>query len=94
VADGDKAIHPFHIDVSEEKLVDLRRLIAATRWLEKETVTDASRSVQLATMKEVARYWATGHDWRKIEARLNASPQFMTEIDGLDIQFHSRSFET
>jgi Epoxide hydrolase N terminus len=63
-------------------------------WLEKETVTDASRGVQLATMKEVARYWATGHDWRKIEARLNASPQFMTEIDGLDIQFHSRSFET
>jgi pimeloyl-ACP methyl ester carboxylesterase len=91
-AAGGEAIRPFHIKVPEEKLADLRRLIAATRWPEHETVTDASQGVQLATMKEVARYWVTGHDWRKIEARLNALPQFTTGIDGLGIHFiHVRS---
>jgi len=86
------AIRPFRVNVPEEQLVDLRRRIAATRWPDKETVTDPSQGVQLATIKELARYWATEHDWRKIEARLNALPQFMTEIDGLDIHFiHVRS---
>ena len=74
------------------QLVDLRRRIAATRWPEQETVTDASQGVQLATMQKLARYWATDYDWRKVEARLNALPQFITEIDGLDIHFiHVRS---
>jgi pimeloyl-ACP methyl ester carboxylesterase len=90
--EGDNAIRPFRIDVPEEELVDLRRRIAATRWPEKETVTDQSQGVQLATMQSLARYWATDHDWRKCEARLNALPQFVTEIDGLDIHFiHVRS---
>ena len=85
-------IRPFRINVLEEHLVDLRQRIAATRWPDKETVTDESQGVQLATMKELARYWATSHDWRKVEARLNALPQFITEIDGLDIHFiHVRS---
>ena len=76
----------------EEDLVDLRQRIAATRWPEKETVADQSQGVQLATMQELARYWATEYDWRKVEARLNALPQFLTEIDGLDIHFiHVRS---
>jgi pimeloyl-ACP methyl ester carboxylesterase len=85
-------IRPFHINVPEEQLVDLRRLIAATRWPDRETVMDDTQGVQLATIQKLARYWQTGHDWRKIEARLNALPQFMTEIDGLDIHFiHVRS---
>jgi pimeloyl-ACP methyl ester carboxylesterase len=85
-------IRPFHIDIPEEALADLRRRIAATRWPEQETVTDHSQGVPLATMQELARYWATEHDWRAIEARLNALPQFVTEIDGLDIHFlHVRS---
>jgi pimeloyl-ACP methyl ester carboxylesterase len=85
-------IRPFEIRVPEEELVDLRRRIAATRWPEKETVADQSQGVQLATMQELARYWATDYDWRKIEAKLNALPQFITEIDGLDIHFiHVRS---
>ena len=76
----------------EEALVDLRRRIAATRWPERETVADQSQGVQLATMQELARYWATDYDWRKCEAQLNALPQFITEIDGLDIHFiHVRS---
>src|SRR6476660_8946805 len=88
----DTTIRPFHISVPEEQLVDLRRRIAATRWPEKEPVTDASQGVQLATTEKLARYWATEHDWRKIEARLNALPQFITGIDGLDIHFiHVRS---
>ena len=91
-AKGPDAIRPFHIDVPEEALVDLRRRIAATRWPDKETVSDASQGVQLATMKALARHWATDHDWRKCEAKLNALPQFITEIDGLDIHFiHVRS---
>ena len=90
-AEGD-AIRPFHISFPEEALVDLRRRIAATRWPERETVTDQSQGVQLATIQKLARYWQTDYDWRKIEAKLNALPQFMTEIDGLDIHFiHVRS---
>jgi pimeloyl-ACP methyl ester carboxylesterase len=80
-------IRPFHVDVPEEELADLRRRIAATRWPEKETVADESQGVQLATMQELLRYWATEYDFRRFEARLNALPQFMTEIDGLDIHF-------
>jgi pimeloyl-ACP methyl ester carboxylesterase len=91
-ATGDGAIRPFRIDVPEEALVDLRRRIAATRWPERETVADATQGVKLATMRELARYWQTNYDWRKVEGRLNALPQFMTEIDGLDIHFiHVRS---
>src|SRR5918911_3193193 len=85
-------VRPFRVDVPEEALVDLRRRIAATQWPEKETVADQSQGVQLATMQELARYWATDYDWRKCEAKLKALPQFMTEIDGLDIHFiHVRS---
>jgi pimeloyl-ACP methyl ester carboxylesterase len=85
-------IRPFHVDIPEEALDDLRRRIEATQWPEKETVADQSQGVPLATMQKLARYWATQYDWRKVEARLNALPQFMTEIDGLDIHFiHVRS---
>jgi pimeloyl-ACP methyl ester carboxylesterase len=92
VAAGDDAIRPFHINVPDEALLDLRRRVAATRWPEGETVTDASQGVQLATIQKVARYWRAEHDWRKIEAKLNALPQFVTEIDGLEIHFiHVRS---
>jgi pimeloyl-ACP methyl ester carboxylesterase len=85
-------IRPFRIDVPEEDLDALRRRIAATQWPEKETVADESQGVQLATIQELARYWATDYDWRKCEAKLNALPQFLTEIDGLDIHFiHVRS---
>ena len=86
------AIRPFHVDVPEAELTELRRRINATRWPERETVTDATQGVQLATIQALARYWATEYDWRKIEAKLNALPQFITEIDGLDIHFiHVRS---
>src|SRR5256714_610581 len=81
------AIRPFHIDIPDEKLDDLRRRIAATRWPSKELVSDRSQGVQLATVQELARYWATDYDWRKAEAKLNALPQFTTEIDGVDIHF-------
>jgi pimeloyl-ACP methyl ester carboxylesterase len=85
-------VRPFRIEVPEEDLVDLRRRIAATQWPEKETVTDESQGVQLATIQELARFWATDYDWRKCEAKLKALPQFITEIDGLDIHFiHVRS---
>src|SRR5215470_7639796 len=91
-AAGQEAIRPFHVSIPEEKLVDLRRRIAATQWPEKETVADQSQGVPLATMRELVRYWATDYDWRKCEAKLNALPQFITEIDGLDIHFiHVRS---
>jgi pimeloyl-ACP methyl ester carboxylesterase len=87
-----EAIRPFTVSIPEEKLVDLRRRIAATQWPEKETVADQSQGVPLATMRELARYWATEYDWRKCEATLNALPQFITEIDGLDMHFmHVRS---
>src|SRR5580704_4576910 len=90
--DGDKTVRPFQVSVPEAELNELRRRINATRWPEKETVPDASQGVQLATIQALARYWATAYDWRKIEAKLNALPQFLTEIDGLDIHFiHVRS---
>jgi pimeloyl-ACP methyl ester carboxylesterase len=86
------AIRPFHVDVPEAELTQLRERINATQWPERETVTDASQGVQLATMQALARYWATEYDWRKIESKMNALPQFITEIDGLDIHFiHVRS---
>lgn len=86
------AIRPYRVSVPQEALVDLRRRIAATRWPTRETVTDESQGVRLATMQQLARYWATQHDWRKVEARLNALPQFMATIDGVDIHFiHVRS---
>jgi pimeloyl-ACP methyl ester carboxylesterase len=86
------AVRPFRVDVPEEDLDDLRRGLAATRWPSKELVEDRSQGVQLATMQELARYWTTDYDWRKAEAKLNALPQFKTEIDGLDIHFiHVRS---
>src|SRR5215207_7035942 len=81
------AVRPFHVDVPEEELVELRRRIAATRWPSKELVEDRSQGVQLATIQALARYWATDYDWRKAEAKLNALPQFTTEIDGVDIHF-------
>jgi pimeloyl-ACP methyl ester carboxylesterase len=85
-------IRPFRVNFPEQALVDLRRRINATIWPDRETVTDASQGVNLATMQKLARYWATEHDWRKAEAKLNALPQFVTEIDGLDIHFiHVRS---
>jgi pimeloyl-ACP methyl ester carboxylesterase len=85
-------IRPFRVEVPEADLDDLRHRIAAMRWPDKETVADASQGVQLASTQALARYWATEHDWRKVEARLNALPQFLTEIDGLDIHFiHVRS---
>ena len=91
-ATGDEGIRPFRIKIPEADLVDLRRRIAATRWPERETVTDRSQGVQLATIEKLARYWETDYDWRKVEARLNALPQFMTNIDGVDIHFiHVRS---
>src|SRR5688572_25089052 len=83
----DLEVRPFRIDVPEEDLLDLRRRIADTQWPEKETVADESQGVQLAMIQELARYWATDYDWRKCEEKLNARPQFMTEIDGLDIHF-------
>src|SRR5215213_4681952 len=86
------SIRPFRVNVPQAALDDLRRRITATRWPDKETVTDTSQGVQLATIRELARYWATDYDWRKAEARLNSLPQFITNIDGLDIHFiHARS---
>jgi pimeloyl-ACP methyl ester carboxylesterase len=86
------AIRPFRVHVSEEQLADLRRRIAATRWPDQETVNDGSQGPQLGRFREVIRYWGTDYDWRKVEARLNALPMFLTEIDGLDIHFiHVRS---
>ena len=84
---NDTAIRPFRVAIPEKELVELRSRIAATRWPTSELVKDRSQGVQLATLKELARYWATEHDWRKAEARLNAYPQFVTNIDGVDIHF-------
>jgi len=81
------AVRPFRVDIPDEALKDLRRRIAETRWPAKETVGDASQGVQLATIQALARYWQTDYDWRKAEAKLNALPQFKTEIDGVDIHF-------
>jgi pimeloyl-ACP methyl ester carboxylesterase len=89
---GDTTIRPFTVDIPEADLKDLRARIAATRFPDRETVEDDSQGVPLALMQDLARYWATEHDWRKCEARLNAPPSFITEIDGLDIHFiHVRS---
>ena len=91
---GKDAIRPFHVSIPKEAIDKLRRRIADTQWPEKETVADSSQGVPLATMQELARYWSTDYDWRKAEAKLNALPQFVTTIDGLDIHFiHVRSHE-
>jgi pimeloyl-ACP methyl ester carboxylesterase len=89
---GAAAIRPFHANFPESELTELRRRIKATRWPDKETVSDATQGVQLAALQAIAAYWGSEYDWRKVEARLNALPQFMTEIDGLNIHFiHVRS---
>jgi pimeloyl-ACP methyl ester carboxylesterase len=91
-ARADAAIRPFRVSIPDEALVDLRQRIAATRLPDREIVTDQTQGVQLATVQKLARYWQTEYDWRKCEAKLNAVPQFITEIDGLDIHFiHVRS---
>jgi pimeloyl-ACP methyl ester carboxylesterase len=84
---GATAIRPFRVDIAEEALEDMRRRLAAVRWPTKELVDDRSQGVQLATIRELARYWATEYDWQRCEARLNALPQFKTEIDGVDVHF-------
>jgi pimeloyl-ACP methyl ester carboxylesterase len=89
---GSAGVRPFHVAFPDSELADLRRRVSATRWPDREQVADTTQGVQLATMRALAQYWANGHDWRKCEARLNALPNFMTEIDGLDIHFiHVRS---
>src|SRR4051794_27711992 len=89
---GTDAIRPFSVNFPDADLTDLRRRINATRWPDRETVADTSQGVQLATTQKLARHWGAEYDWRKVEARLNALPQFITEIDGLDIHFiHARS---
>src|SRR2546428_6770367 len=86
------ALRPFRVDVPEAELTELRRRIQATKFPERETVPDATQGVQLATVQKLARYWGTEYDWRKCEAKLNALPQFITEIDGVHIRFiHVRS---
>jgi pimeloyl-ACP methyl ester carboxylesterase len=86
------AIRPFRVDVPEEALVELRRRLAATRWPDRESVADRSQGVPLADIQQLVQYWQSGYDWRKVEARLNTLPQFITKIDGLDIHFiHVRS---
>ena len=91
-ASDDKAIRPFHVNIPKEAVADMRKRIAATRWPEKETVTDRTQGVQLATIQKLAKYWATDYDWSKCEAKLKALPQFVTTIDGLEIHFiHVRS---
>src|SRR6185369_729742 len=86
------AIRPFQVNFPEAEIAEMRRRINATKWPERETVTDATQGVQLATIRALASYWGTEYDWRKCEAKLNALPQFITEIDGLDIHFiHVRS---
>ncbi|RCW86353.1 epoxide hydrolase family protein [Phyllobacterium bourgognense] len=91
-AAANEEIRPFSVQFSDEQLADLRRRVAATKWPSKEIVTDASQGVQFATLQKLAQYWATDYDWRKMEAKLNALPQFKTNIDGVDIHFiHVRS---
>src|SRR5262252_9936875 len=85
-------MRPFQVDIPPEKIDELRRRIAATRWPTRELVTDRSQGVQLATVQALARYWTTDHDWRAFEAELNALPQYTTDIDGVEIHFiHVRS---
>jgi pimeloyl-ACP methyl ester carboxylesterase len=91
-AEADNSIRPFRIAVPDEVLIDLRNRLAMTRWPDRETVLDSSQGVELATIQPLINYWATDYNWRKVEARLNSLPQFVTQIDGLDIQFaHIRS---
>jgi pimeloyl-ACP methyl ester carboxylesterase len=91
-ATASDAVHPFRVNFSDAELTELRRRISATRWPDQETVADQSQGPQLATLQKLAHYWVTEYDWRKVEARLNALPNFVTEIDGLDIHFiHVRS---
>ena len=91
-ATASDAVHPFRVNFSDAELTELRRRISATRWPDQETVPDQSQGPQLATLQKLAHYWVTEYDWRKVEARLNALPNFVTEIDGLDIHFiHVRS---
>ena len=91
-AEGSSGIRPFRVEFPEELLLDLRRRINATRWPDRETVSDQSQGIQLAKLQPLMRYWGTEYDWRKIEAVMNALPQFVTEIDGIDIHFiHVRS---
>src|SRR6201991_67099 len=88
------AIRPFHINIPETALTDLHNRIATTRWPDKETVADRTQGVQLDKLQALVNYWGTGYNWRKIEAKLNALPEFVTTIDGVDIQFiHVRSHE-
>jgi len=84
---GDTSIRPFHFHASDEALADLKRRISATKWPEQETVSDTSQGVNLATIQKLANYWATNYDWRRAEAQLNKYPQFVTNIDGVDIHF-------
>src|SRR5437667_6170364 len=86
-ADEKNAIRPFHVNVPEAELTDLRQRLAQTRLADKETVTDYSQGVPLKTVQQVLNYWQRDYDWRKVEARINAVPNFITEIDGLDIHF-------
>jgi hypothetical protein len=91
-AAGQTEVRPFKVEIPEADLEDMRARIASTRWPDKETVKDQSQGVQSAPIQELARYWASDYDWRKVEAALNRFPQFMTEIDGLDVHFiHVRS---
>jgi pimeloyl-ACP methyl ester carboxylesterase len=91
-ATDNTAIRPFQVNIPEADLTEMRTRINATRWPDRETVTDDSQGVPLAMMQDLARYWGSDYDWRACEARLNALPQFLTEIDGLDIHFiHVRS---
>ncbi len=91
--EGDAAVRPFKVHFSDDALADLKRRIAATRWPERETVTDQSQGVQLATVQKLARYWQNEYDWRKCEARLNALPHFITKIDGRRHSLHPRALE-
>lgn len=89
---GDTSIRPFHVEVPEDALADLHRRLTMTRWPDRETVADRSQGVRLARVQDLVRYWATDYDWRTLEAKLNALPQFVTTIDDVDIQFvHVRS---
>jgi hypothetical protein len=92
--DGGAEIRPFRVHFSDEALADLKRRVAATRWPDREVVSDQSQGVQLATVQKLANYWTKDYDWRKVEAKLNSYPQFTTTIDGVDIHFiHVRSKE-
>jgi pimeloyl-ACP methyl ester carboxylesterase len=87
LAEAASDIRPFRVNIPESALVDLRRRLAATRWPDRETVTDRSQGPQLSTLQELVRYWSTDYNWRKVEAKLNALPMFLTPIDGLDVHF-------